>query len=118
MNFVALLHQILYSPERWASFAAGEFREFYQRVVRASGSNLTLATRSISIPPELKQRSDPDYDHYTFHAITCGDSIDQDTITTQVVFDELSRVVKEVSPMCKCPRYDQSLATTLLIDYF
>ena len=38
---------------------------------------------------------------YTSQAITCGDSIDESNITTRAVFDELIRVVKDVSPMCE-----------------
>jgi hypothetical protein len=38
------------------------------------------------------------------HAVVCGDSIDDQT-TTKEVFDEIVRVVKEVSPMCKKPHW-------------
>jgi hypothetical protein len=100
-NLVSAIHQDLYTPDQWATFAAGDFLDFYQGLVQASGSNLTLAIRSMWAPPESKRQSNQDFPDYTFHAITCGDSIDQDNVTTQSVFDELVRVVKDVSPMCE-----------------
>jgi len=57
----------------------------------------------------LKKQPDQLWSDYTFHAIACGDSIDQADITTQAVFDELIRVVKVVSPMCTWPHYDHFL---------
>ena len=102
---VRLLYQTLYQPETWANFS-GKIYEYYQDVVQASGSNLTLTTRSAQAPPELKrQSSGQDWVDYTFQAITCGDSIDESNITTRAVFDELIRVVKDVSPMCEWGLY-------------
>lgn len=95
---VGAIHQALYQPSGWAAFAAGDFLQFYQAFIQASGSTLSLASRSL---PELKRQSSQNFQDYTFQAITCGDSIDQDNVTTQAVFDELVRVVREVSPMCK-----------------
>jgi hypothetical protein len=83
-----------------------DFYSFYQEVIKASDSNLPLATRSAWAPPESKRKSDQDWPDFTFHAISCGDSIDESNITTQVVFDELIRVVKDVSPMCKSSYFD------------
>lgn len=96
---VGQIHQILYQPGEWADFATNTFLPYYEELVQASGSDLTLATRSLWTPPGLKRQSNQDFPDYTFQAITCGDSIDQDNITTQAVFDELVRVVKDVSPM-------------------
>jgi hypothetical protein len=98
---VGAIHQALYSPSGWADFATNTFLPFYQQFVQASGSTLTLAIRSMWNWPNLKRQSSQDFEDYTFQAITCGDSVDQDNITTQAVFDELARVVKDVSPMCK-----------------
>ena len=98
---VGAIHGILYTPDQWADFAAGPFYEFYQDLVQASDSNLTLASRSLWAPPELKRQSGQSWPDYTFQAISCGDSIDESDITTQAVFDELARVVKDVSPMCE-----------------
>jgi len=92
---VSDLHQTLYQPSTWAAFSSGEFYNYYQEVVQGSGSSLTLATR------ELKRESGQNWPDYTFQAISCGDSIDGSDITTQAVFDELIRVVKDVSPMCE-----------------
>ncbi|KAF9648255.1 hypothetical protein BDM02DRAFT_3115743 [Thelephora ganbajun] len=99
VHLVSAIHQALYNPSQWASFASGQFLQFYQELVKASGSNLTLATRSTWAPPELKRQSGQDWPDYTFHAISCGDSIDESNITSQAVFDELIRVVKDVSPV-------------------
>jgi hypothetical protein len=54
----------------------------------------------------LKRQSGQDWPDYTYQAIACSDSIDQDNVTTQAVFDEFERVVKNVSPMCKWPHCD------------
>lgn len=101
ITLVSEIHQTLYTPNTWAKFASGDFYGFYQAIVKAAGSEIPLATRSTWNPPELKRESGQDWPDYTFQAITCGDSIDQSNITTQAVFDELIRVVKDVSPMCK-----------------
>jgi len=106
VNLVSEIHRALYNPSQWATFASGYFYDFYQEVVQASNSNLSLASRSTWTPPEFKRQSGQDWPDYTFHAISCGDSIDENDITTQVVFDELIRVVKDVSPMCKSPYFD------------
>lgn len=98
---VGAIHGILYTPDRWADFAAGPFYQFYQDLVQASNTNLSLASRSLWAPPELKRQSGQSWPDYTFQAISCGDSIDESDITSQAVFDELVRVVKDVSPMCK-----------------
>ena len=95
------IHQTLYNPVQWASFASGAFYDFYQGVIQASGTNLPLSTRSTFTFPELKRDSNQDWPDFTFQAISCGDSIDESNITTQAVFDELIRVVKDVSPMCE-----------------
>jgi len=105
VTLVNLIHHALYRPVEWATFASGNFYEFYQVIVQATGSNLTLASRSAWDPPELKRQSAQNWDGYSFQAITCGDSIDQSHITTQAVFDELIRVVKDVSPMCELSFY-------------
>ena len=103
MALIVDLHQALYFPFQWASFASGEFYEFYQATTQTTGSNLTLATRSMQERPWSKrqQPSDQDFPNYSFQAISCGDSIDQSDVTTQSVFDEFIRVVENVSPMCK-----------------
>lgn len=106
VSFVGAIHHTLYSPSQWATFASGHFHEFYQAVIQATGSDLGLATRSTWTPPELKRQSGQDWPDYTFHAISCGDSIDESDITTRAVFDEFIRVVKDVSPMCKFPYCD------------
>ena len=98
---VGAIHGILYTPDQWADFAAGPFYEFYQDLVQASNSNISLASRSLWAPPEFKRQSTQDWPDYTFQAISCGDSIDESDITSQAVFDELIRVVKDVSPMCE-----------------
>ena len=98
---VEAIHQTLYDPDQWATFASGDFYNFYQGIVQVSGSDLTLATRSEWAPPMLKRQSGQFWQDYTFQAITCGDSIDQSDITTQAVFDELVRAVNNVSSMCK-----------------
>jgi len=100
---VGAIHNTLYTPDQWADFAAGPFYEFYKELIQASDSNLTLASRSLWAPPELKRQSTQAWPDYTFQAISCGDSIDESDITTQAVFDELVRVVKDVSPMCEWP---------------
>ena len=99
---VNAIFDILYTPNRWADFAAGTFYGFYRDLVQASGSNLTIASRSLWTLPEMKRQSGQDWPAYTFQAITCGDSVDGGGTTTQAVFDELTRVVKDVSPMCEC----------------
>ena len=109
VNLVGGIHQTLYSPSQWASFASGYFYDFYQEVVRASNSSLSLASRSAWTSPEFKRQSSQEWPDYTFQAISCGDSIDESNITTQAVFDELIRVVKDVSPMCKSPYFHQLL---------
>lgn len=62
---------------------------------------MTLATRSEWTPSESKRQDEQEWPDYTFQAISCGDSIDESNITSQAVFNELIRVVKDVSPMCK-----------------
>ena len=101
------LHQILYTPAQWATFATDTFFDFYQQLVKASGSNLALATRSTWALPELKRDSDQSWPDFTFHAIACGDSIDESNVTSQAVFNEFIRVVKDVSPMCESSYCDQ-----------
>jgi len=105
---VILVNQIyhtLYQPVGWATFASDTLYEYYRQTVQVTGSNLTLASRSSWGPPELKRQSGQDWESYSFQAITCGDSIDQSDITTRAVFDELIRVVKDVSPMCELSYY-------------
>ena len=109
VTLVGAIHDVLYSPAKWATFASDTFYKYYQEIVKATGSNLTLATRSEWGPPELKRQSAQDWTSYTFHAISCGDSIDGGDITTQIVFDELIRVVKDVSPICKLSCGDRFL---------
>ena len=67
----------------------------------------SLATRSTRGPPELKRQSDQDWPSYTFHAVSCGDSIDEGNIATRAVFDEFIRVTKDVTPMCCVLIYSQ-----------
>lgn len=98
---VEAIHQTLYNPDQWSTFASGDFYDFYREIVQASGSNLALSTRSEWAPPVSKRQSGQVWPDYTFQAITCGDSINQSDIATQVVFDELVRVVQNISPMCK-----------------
>ena len=98
VNLVIALHSALYKPAQWAGFASGYFYDFYREIVQASGSNLALSTRSVA---ELKRGSNQSWPDYTFQAITCGDSIDGSNITSQAVFNEFIRVVKDVSPMCE-----------------
>ena len=109
VDLVSTIHDTLYDPDQWSTFASNDFYNFYQEVMQVSGSNLTLATRSEWVPPVLERQPDQDWQDYTFQAIVCGDSIDENNITTQAVFDELVRVVKDVSPMCKWLRYSPFL---------
>lgn len=95
------IHDTLYNPDEWSYFSFGDFYDYYEEIVQVSGSNLTLATRSTFAPPVSKRQSDQSWPDYTFPAITCSDSIDESDVTTQAVFDELVRVVKDVSLMCK-----------------
>ena len=114
VNLVGDIHNNLYTPNTWADFASGDFYDFYQQIVQLTGTDIPLATRSTWTPPELRRESGQNWPDYTFQAISCGDSIDESNITTRAVFDELIRVVKDVSPMCKSPCFDKS---TLLICY-
>jgi len=107
VNLVNQIHHNLYTPSTWATFASGDFYSFYQGLVQATGTDIPLATRSLWTPPELKRQSGQDWPDYTFQAISCGDSIDESDITSRAVFDELIRVVKDVSPMCKSPCFHQ-----------
>lgn len=101
VNLVGAIHHTLYTPNTWAKFASGDFYTFYQGIVQATGQKIPLAPRSEWALPEFKRQSGQEWPDYTFQAISCGDSIDESNITTQAVFTELIRVVKDVSPMCK-----------------
>ena len=66
-----------------------------------SETTIPLAQRALSPLPTLARREgEQDPPDYIMHAVICGDSIDDQT-TTKEVFDEIVRVVKEVSSMCK-----------------
>ena len=113
---VGAIFDVLYRPKEWADFTASTFYGFYQDLIQASRSNLAIASRSLAAPPEMKRESGQDWLDYTFQAITCGDSVDGDGTTTQAVFDEFTRVVKDVSPMCECPNSDRSSTILLISD--
>ena len=62
---------------------------------------IPLAPRALPPSPRFARRQEKqDWPDYLLHAVVCGDSIDDQT-TTKEVFDEIVRVVKDVSPMCR-----------------
>lgn len=66
-----------------------------------SGTTIPLAPRALPPSPTLTRREgEQDWPDFLLHAVICGDSIDDQT-TTKEVFDEIVRVVKDVSPMCE-----------------
>lgn len=94
------IHQMLYRPSSWSSFATESFYPFYQGLISTSQSNFQLASRSLPKMPMFgRANSEDEGSDDTFVSISCGDSIDQESVTSQEVFDELLRVVREVSPM-------------------
>ena len=99
-NFVFNLRNTLYEPRTWAAFAPGKLYEFYQEIVQASGSNRTLAIRSVRAPTELKRESGQAAE---LHSSGCQlwQFHPRQHVITRVVFDAFIRVVKDVSPMCE-----------------
>jgi hypothetical protein len=106
----SMIHQALYTPHQWAGFANFTLAPLLSNLTRVS-------QQATSTGPGRRKRGDDGIDlsilkrqqssfesspapDYTFQAISCGDSVDPGSTTTQMVFDELVRVAKDVSGFC------------------
>ncbi|KAG8720004.1 hypothetical protein FRC09_010255 [Ceratobasidium sp. 395] len=100
------IYQAMYGPNRWPALATK------LQAIRASLKQVMSGSsrRSFELPPwqEITKRqanaSNPDESDlpsstYAIHAITCTDAVDPGDTTTRMVFDEIVRVTREVSPM-------------------
>ncbi|KAG8721739.1 hypothetical protein FRC08_010620 [Ceratobasidium sp. 394] len=106
-----LLFDGMYSPTEWPKLAAKllNISEFLTNHAR-SNSNTPSTKRVFDLPmlrrpifPLTRRQnpsntSDPAPD-YAFQAVTCSDGVDPGNVTTKMVFDEMVKVTREVSPM-------------------
>ncbi|QRV92000.1 Abhydrolase domain-containing protein [Ceratobasidium sp. AG-Ba] len=65
---------------------------------RATEWDTTLLPRAPVFRRQNSSNSDP-ASSYAFQGITCADSVDAGNVTTKMVFDDILRVTREVSPM-------------------
>jgi hypothetical protein len=100
-----LLFSGMYRPTEWPKLAE-DIKSAAAVLINAT-SETPPTKRSFELPhtPALRRQgssnsSDPAPD-YAFQAVTCSDAIDAGNVTTQMVFDELVRVTRDVSQMCK-----------------
>lgn len=95
---VELLFLGMYDPKLWPTIAG--YVKRYADILAQNSSNSTKR----SLPPLLEKcqsnSSDPAPD-YSLQAITCADAMDAGNTATKDVFDEMVRVTRDVSQMCK-----------------
>ncbi|QRV81714.1 Abhydrolase domain-containing protein [Ceratobasidium sp. AG-Ba] len=101
----------MYGPEYWP-FLAEKLVHFSEFLAHASATNPNNTKRALDfelarprplrrhplMPRQASNESDPAPD-YAFQAVTCADAVDAGNVTTQMVFDELVRATRQVSPM-------------------
>ncbi|KAG9122808.1 hypothetical protein FRC07_000644 [Ceratobasidium sp. 392] len=119
-NLRDMLFNGMYAPTQWPELAKNlsTIHDFIVTNMSPSGNpgnsstpdnssrkraiNLPVSRRSPLVPLTRRQsptnNSNPAPD-YAFQAVTCADAIDAGNVTTQMVFDELVRVTRDVSPM-------------------
>jgi hypothetical protein len=97
------LHNTLYHPDQFQTYVNGTLWETYQTLTNKSGTTIPLAPRALPPSTTLARRDgSQDWPDYLSQAVICGDAVDdRNQTTTTNVFDEIVRVVKDVSPMCK-----------------
>ncbi|KAG9119040.1 hypothetical protein FRC07_006157 [Ceratobasidium sp. 392] len=94
------LFQGMYAPAQWKDLAVA-LKGRWDTIVSAMGPP---AKRSASLSKldwvdlRTRQNSEAPPD-YAIYAITCADAVDPSNVTTQMVFDYLVKVTREVSPM-------------------
>ncbi|KAG9124179.1 hypothetical protein FRC07_012564 [Ceratobasidium sp. 392] len=103
----AQLFQGMYAPSQWKDLAVA-LKGRYDIIVSAIGSPAKRSTplsnfdRRHTLIGEFdlrtRQSSEAPPD-YAIQAITCADAVDPGDVTTQMVFDYLVKVTREVSPM-------------------
>jgi pimeloyl-ACP methyl ester carboxylesterase len=97
----------MYNPSSWVELAETLWEVDGEITAQLAGGNST-STKAKMLKKRyedmqlargvLKKRQDGTAPDYSFQAITCADSIDNnDNVTTKQVFDELVRVTREVS---------------------
>ncbi|KAG9106063.1 hypothetical protein FRC07_008976 [Ceratobasidium sp. 392] len=112
-NIRGLLFGYMYGPTNWP-FLARNLLAISEFLANASNTspNSTKRVLDFDMPsprPFLRRHSltarqnssnssDPAPD-YAFQAVTCADAVDPGNVTTQMVFEELVRATREVSPM-------------------
>ncbi|KAG8717828.1 hypothetical protein FRC08_006557 [Ceratobasidium sp. 394] len=92
----------MYSPTRWPTLATR------LNTIRGQLLNATSTPTKRSFDLSFRQKNtkrqvtpdapEPPF-NYDIHAITCADAVDPGNTTTQMVFDEIVRATREVSPM-------------------
>ncbi|QRV81574.1 tRNA-dihydrouridine synthase 4 [Ceratobasidium sp. AG-Ba] len=103
----------MYSPTDWPMFAE-TFAGISKYLADPSDASAKRIKRSLDleIPPprpffrsnlltsrQISSNGTRPLRDYAFHAITCGDAVDAGNVTTRMVFEELVRAAREVSPM-------------------
>ncbi|KAG8790144.1 hypothetical protein FRC12_012673 [Ceratobasidium sp. 428] len=109
-----MLFQGMYTPTLWPELAKNlsDIAQFLTTNFSSSGNPRNSSTkRSTHVPllrreslSPLTRRQNPTNDSdpapdYAFQAVTCADAVDPGNVTTRMVFDELVRVTRDVSPM-------------------
>ncbi|QRV77165.1 Abhydrolase domain-containing protein [Ceratobasidium sp. AG-Ba] len=99
-----MLFEGMYAPSRWPRLAESlanitEFLTSHTNSSSNSKRSFEFDTRSQTISWENPTNSSAPAPDYAFQAVTCADSIDADNVTTKMVFDEIVRVSRNVSPM-------------------
>ncbi|QRV95978.1 Abhydrolase domain-containing protein [Ceratobasidium sp. AG-Ba] len=98
----------MYTPKQWPQLAE-TLLETYLAVTSSSSSNAKRSSiPKTSLSPVrrdllLRQQGGPNQSEpapsYAFQAVTCADAIDTGNVTTKMVWDELVRVTRAVSPL-------------------
>jgi hypothetical protein len=106
----ATIHQAMYSPHGWSTFANtqlvwfwGNLTQIAQSASSGSGSS-SSSSQKAALSAMIRRQSDEEAQLENFNnnllAIKCGDAIDPGNVTTRMVFDEELRVAHEVSGVC------------------
>ncbi|KAG8698244.1 hypothetical protein FRC09_007334 [Ceratobasidium sp. 395] len=106
------LFQGMYGPATWRQLAE-DLRTRWDHLVTIMNNTPTrrydpvfkltrriIPARNVDVQVRQTTPGNPDPPpDYAFQAITCADAVDPGDVTTKMVFDELVRVAREVSPM-------------------
>lgn len=95
----------MYAPTRWPRLA--QWLKQADDLLANASSPALHSEKSFGRPGDWTFRRQPALNEtdpapdYSFQAITCADAVDAGDVTTQIVFESLVTVTREVSQMCK-----------------